>query len=346
MVVATSGCSTIRGFKWTKWSFAMRTCLLLLVFSAAAATPAWAVEIPVFVIAGQSNAVGAGTSYQTLMPSLKVVQPNVLYCGPQESAVRWTSLVPPTQVEQMNYPNDPEGGFGPELMVGKTISDALGGQLVAEAKYAVDGTNLFEQWNPNTKNSLYYSMLTRVNAALAALPQQQAGVTGKVAGFFWMQGESDANAARTTSQYEADLTDLITHVRSDFGDPNLPFIFGRITTVWANAANIRQAQANVAATVPHTFMLDTDALERLPSPYDGHFDNRGMLDLGIGFGNGYLAVTSLPEPGAFTLIQAGAIGGLFWRLATNRHPGCRHKIGMARFPAALPENRYGLLRRR
>jgi hypothetical protein len=237
-----------------------------------------------------------------------VVQPNVLYSGPQESVVQWTSLVPPTQVEQMNYPNDPQGGFGPELTVGKTISDARGGQLVAETKYAVDGTNLYEQWNPNNAGSLYFSMLARVNDALTKLAKQRPGTTGKVAGFFWMQGESDANAGRTTEQYQADLTDLIAHVRADFGDPDLPFIFGRITPLWANAENIRQAQANVAATVHHTFMFDTDALERLPFPNDGHYANQGMVDLGIGLGNGYLAITSTPEPGTLSVIWAGALG--------------------------------------
>jgi hypothetical protein len=287
------------------------------------------VEIPVFVIAGQSNAVGSGTSYQTLSSTLKVTQPNVLYCGPQESAIQWTSLVPPTQVSQMAYPNDPQGGFGPELMAGKTISDALGGKLVGEVKYAVGGTNLYQQWNPDIAGSYYYSMRARVKDALAALPNQQAGTTGKVAGFFWMQGESDANAARTTAQYEADLTDLIAHVRSDFADPKLPFVFGRITTIWANAENIRQAQANVAAKIPFTYMVDTDAFGRLPYPEDGHYDNQGMLDLGTAFGNAYLKVATVPEPTTMAM-GATVFAGLFGRWAM-RHESIRHRIQTLRW---------------
>jgi hypothetical protein len=285
----------------------MRTSVVSLLFLAAA-VPAKATEVPVFVIAGQSNAVGAGTSYQTLLSGWKTVQPNVLYSGPQESTVQWTLLTPPTQVEQMNYPNDPQGGFGPELTVGKTISDALGGQLVAETKYAVDGTNLYEQWNPNTQGSLYYAMSARVQEALEKLPVEQPGVTGRVAGFFWMQGESDALAGRTTEEYQADLTDLITHVRTDFGDPDLPFVFGRITSLWSNAESIRQAQANVAATVPYTYMFDTDSLGRLPDSNAGHYDNQGMIDLGIGFGNGYLATVAAPEPGTLAMVHVGAVG--------------------------------------
>lgn len=286
--------------------------------------------MPMFVIAGQSNAVGAGTSYQLLQPALKVVQPNVLYCGPQESAVQWSSLTPPTQVEQMNYPNDPQGGFGPELMVGKTISDASGGQRVAEVKYAADGTSLHVGWNPDRGGSLYYSMLARVSEALAALPNQQPGTTGKVAGFFWMQGETDASDGRTTAEYQADLTDLITHVRSNFKNDKLPFIFGRITPIWANADSIRQAQANVAATIPYTYMLDTDGFERLPYPNDGHYDNQGMLDLGRGLGNGYLRVTSVPEPSMMVLGTPIAVG-LFWRWSARR----RRRAIPLRSPAAM-----------
>lgn len=278
----------------------MRTCIFLLLSLTTAATPALGVEISVFVVAGQSNAVGAGTDYQTLSSSLKVVQPNVLYSGPQESAVGWAPLLPPTQLAQTDYGH----GFGPELMVGKTISDAWGGQLVAETKYAVNGTNLYSQWNPNNTGSLYYSMLARVNDALTKLPQQQPGKTGKVAGFFWMQGESDAIAGRTTAQYAADLTNLIAHVRTDFGDPNLPFVFGRITPIWGDGHSIRDAEALVAATVPHTYMVNTDGYERNPSDTI-HYSTQGMVDLGTGFGNGYLSI--VPEPGTLGLLVTAGL---------------------------------------
>lgn len=277
----------------------MKTCLFALTTLALLAAPLAGAEIPVFVVAGQSNATGAGTSYNTLSASLKVVQPNVLYSGPQESAVSWAALVPPTQFAQIE--SGDTQGFGPEITIGKTISDAWGGKLVGETKYTVNGTNLYSQWNPNTPGSLYYSMLARVNDALAKLPVQKPGNTGKVAGFFWMQGESDGIGGRTTAQYQADLTDLIAHVRADFNDPNLPFVFGRITTIWPNAAEIRQAEANVAATVHHTFMLDTDSLDRSGI----HYTSQGTVDMGIGFGNGYLSV--VPEPSATALLIAGAL---------------------------------------
>ena len=45
----------------------------------------------------------------------------------------------------------------------------------------------------------------------------------------WMQGESDANNSAYAAAYEANLTNLITAVRSDFSTPDMPFVVGRIT---------------------------------------------------------------------------------------------------------------------
>jgi hypothetical protein len=238
-------------------------------------------EIPVFVVAGQSNAVGAGTDAAALSDALKPAQPNVLFQG-QLYPIRWRQLEPPTHGTN---------SFGPELTVGKTISDALGGKQVAVVKFACSGTNLYDQWNPDAGTSLYCGMQKIVKEALETLPNQQSGTTGRIAGFFWMQGESDAWAGRTTEQYEHDLRNLIKHVRADFGDPSLPFVFGLIYPD-AGTASIRQAQRNVAASVPSTSLVDTDSCSRV----NVHFDTKGTVDLGIGFAKGYLSIASEASP--------------------------------------------------
>lgn len=81
------------------------------------------------------------------------------------------------------------------------------------------GTSM-DQWDPGKKemvgDSLYGSMLRRVQA-----------VGGKVAGVLWYQGESDASDA-AAPLYEEKFRRLIAAVRSDFGQPDLPFYYAQI----------------------------------------------------------------------------------------------------------------------
>lgn len=259
------------------------------------------------MFAGQSNAVGYATDTALLtggLASWDVTQPNVLYSGPQESPVNWQPLTPPSQSAQVASGS----GFGPELSTGETISNALGGEQVAEVKFAVNGTNLYSQWNPSTPGGLYSQMVAQVQTALADLPVQQPGVTGKVAGFFWMQGESDVG--RTTAQYQTDLTNFIAAVRAQFGDPNLPFIFGLINDAGPGTDLIRQAQENVAATVSNAILVDTDGYPRDTPGDDIHFNTQGTIDLGIGFGDAFLT-TVVPEPSSIVALIGLCGMGLF-----------------------------------
>jgi hypothetical protein len=172
-----------------------------------AVTPAGAV--PVFVFAGQSNAVGVDTLDELRADQL-APQPNVLFYGPNESGNTWGPLTPssisPNSVDGINRTG---GSYGPEISTGKTISKALGGALVAEVKLAVGATALFDTWNP-ARGELCHNMVARVNQSLADL-QTQRGLTGYVAGFFWMQGESDA----PRTDYAANLRNFIASVRRD-----------------------------------------------------------------------------------------------------------------------------------
>src|SRR5262245_20897388 len=178
--------------------------------------------VPVFVFAGQSNAVGVDTLDELRADQL-APQPNVLFYGPNESGNIWGPLTPsstsPNLIDGLNRAG---GSFGPEISTGKTISNVLGGALVAEVKLAVGATALFDRWNP-ASGDMYHNMVARVNQSIADL-QTQLGRAGYVAGFFWMQGESDAIALR--NDYAENLRNFIAAVRRDVNNPNLPFVFG------------------------------------------------------------------------------------------------------------------------
>ena len=120
------------------------------------------------------------------------------------------------------------------------------------------GTSM-EQWNPAKKgeggNSLYGSMLRQV---------QLAG--GKVKGVLWYQGESDAIGGEAWKVYPKVFADFIAAVRSDFGQPELPFYYvqiGRFVTGgdpkgW-NA--VQDAQRRLPERVPNTAVVSVIDLE-------------------------------------------------------------------------------------
>ena len=245
--------------------------------------------VPVFVFAGQSNAVGVDT-LDELRADRLTPQPNVLFYGPNESGNIWGPLTPssnsPNLIDGLNRTG---GSFGPEISTGKTISKALGGALVAEVKFAVGATALFDRWNP-AGGDLYHGMVARVNGSLADL-QTQLGRTGYVAGFFWMQGESDAIALRT--DYAANLKNFIASVRRDLNNPDLPFVFGQIIDFDPPVSTpLREQQQAVADdnTVTNKVFILTDDLCR----HDFiHFNGRAIYALGHRFGTGYLSIAGV-----------------------------------------------------
>ena len=245
--------------------------------------------VPVFVFAGQSNAVGVDTLDELRADQL-APQPNVLFYGPNEGGNIWGPLTPsstsPNLVDGLNRTG---GSFGPEISTGKTISTALGGALVAEVKFAVGATALFDRWNP-ASGDLYHRMVARVTRSLADL-QTQLGRTGYVAGFFWMQGESDAIALRT--DYAANLRNFIASVRRDFNNPNLPFVFGQIIDFDHPVSTpLREQQQAVADdnTVTNKAFILTDDL----CHHDFiHFNGRAIYALGHRFGTGYLSIAGV-----------------------------------------------------
>jgi hypothetical protein len=150
-------------------------------------------------------------------------------------------------------------------------------------KFARNGTSLHTDWNPDRRGALYDALLTRVRSAIRSLHDISGNV--KIAGFFWMQGEWDADTLTNAKAYRANLARLIARLRADLRVPSLPVVAGRIRDVrtvslWRPFSDVvRQAQMSVAVTDPRTYLVSTDGLPIDPrSPV--HFDTRGIVGLG------------------------------------------------------------------
>ncbi|MCC7360279.1 MAG: hypothetical protein IT317_12420 [Anaerolineales bacterium] len=273
--------------RWTRGATGLAVGGALLLaggpLPSAGAAPATPPPLPLLVFAGQSNMTGWITDVDDLSAEQQQTQAGVLFFGPNEKGSTWAALTPPTVYTNGLTLANPafHKGFGPEVSTGLQLLNFPGYGLVAEVKYAEPGTDLNFWWKPG--NATYNRMLTRVSAAKGALQGAYPDRTVYIAGFFWMQGESDAISTTLASQYQANLTNFIGQVRDDFGDASLPFVLGQILDGHHEAGVVRAAQAQVAASVPNVRLVTTDDLPH--ETQEGiHFTSAGIYGLGERFG--------------------------------------------------------------
>jgi hypothetical protein len=234
--------------------------------------------LKVFLLGGQSNMVGSGTDVGDLPPALRGPQDDVLFFyGGTSSPI---SLQPGSGSQ-----------YGPEITFGRAMADAFPGQSIALIKHAQGGTDLQNQWDPAT-GSVYANFRTVVADGLEALAR--AGHTNEIVGMLWTQGERDARLGYGAS-YEANLNEFIADVRARYG-ADLPFLLSQLSALQTNLPadgldQVRQAQANVAATDPNSHLVVTDSFGMRSDNL--HFSGAGQVALGQGFADAYLQSSAI-----------------------------------------------------
>lgn len=219
-----------------------------------------------WVLAGQSNMEGVGDLIDVQQPDPMVHSFNLEdHWGIAEEPVH--TLV--SAVDRVHWRNNAQGE--PERWTGERLQRyiqdrrkgaGLGlpfavemfkrtGIPVGLIPCAHGGTSM-EQWSPSLKDrdgdSLYGSMLRRVKVT-----------GGRVRGVLWYQGESDANPKAAPAFLER-FESFVKAVRSDFGDPDLPFYYVQIGR-HVNASNIsewnvvQEAQRKAESEIPHSGMV-------------------------------------------------------------------------------------------
>jgi lysophospholipase L1-like esterase len=259
-----------------------------------------------FLLAGQSNMAG----HETGLPSAPydATQPVHFWNAGNNG---WVNLKPGFGCTT--------GDIGPEVGFGYALHNSvLPDDEIYLVKWGVDSTTLAGPWNPNGSGAAYNTFKSRVQAAMASL----AGQSPEIAGMIWMQGESDANNTTYANAYAANLTNLITRVRSDFSTPDMPFVVGRITDLsvygFPGVTQVRTAQETVPGQVGHASWITTDDINMNPA-VPGHYSAAGQIELGIRFANEFATV---PEPATLTLIGMGlpALAVFGWRKRSRRFP--------------------------
>ena len=216
----------------------------------------------------------------------------------------------------------PEYGFG--LVAASQFSDP-----VLLIKIAWGGKSLAVDFRPpgavaargGAVGPFYTSMVARVNQVLADLPTYYPGYTGggyEISGFGWHQGFNDRINATYTAEYEANMTNLIKDLRTQFGVANLPVVIGE--TGMANAptgpGSLVEAQRNIADPLKHPEFAGTVITVKttqydygilLGTSSEGfHWNWSGESYFNIGESMGLAMMSLLPPPVILTPFESWA----------------------------------------
>lgn len=255
--------------------------------------------IDLILVAGQSNAVGYDAK-----PSALPLDPHdkeILFwwkCGdppPDEhdstSGGKWTHLQAqplgnpklPKQGRQYGNFAQKEGGFGPEIGLGRTLR-AKQDRRLAIVKAAFSGTGMRTDWNhadPGDAGACYRALVSETKAAITAAKEE--GLTLRLRALAWVQGESDANS-NDANNYEKALSEMIGALRKDLDAPELIALLA-VNTQFGGGKNqfmpkIVDAQKSVGSKLPRCAYVDTASATIANG---AHFDSAGTLDVGKRF---------------------------------------------------------------
>lgn len=226
----------------------------------------------IFLLIGQSNMAGVGpiTSLDTL-----TLQNVYLFNNKNE----W-ELAKNTETEGTNRYSSVKKASKQKLSPGYTfakkmafytgkqigiVSNARGGTTVSWWQKGYTGENDFD---------LYEEAIKRAKAALAATPGS------KIKGIIWHQGEGD-NSKTSGMYYLQRLTKLVSDLRTDLGDNNIPFIAGEVGK-WNNRGlGVNPKIALVRDSIPYADYVISDGLTSINlEKNDPHFDTYSQRVLG------------------------------------------------------------------
>ncbi len=231
--------------------------------------------IRVFIMAGQSNMSGTANPLVSELPAnILDSVPNIIIKVNGDVNYNWQALKPGLGATPHN--------FGPELTFGQDASAYFRGDKIAIIKFSVGGTTLNEDWRPPSSGGavgwLYTNFINDVTSALDTLTKNYLV---EIMGVCWMQGEYDALDKTKANNYQSNLGNFISDVRTQLNKSQLPFVVGMIdcSSSWKYNATVRQAEINVAKTTTAVSIFDTHSLGT-----DGvHYNTAGQIELGYFF---------------------------------------------------------------
>ena len=252
-------------------------------------------NINVYLIAGQSNAVGC-TSLKTLPEGFKgeIFDKVTMYHEGNFCPTYYGKLTKGVRLG-MGCNTD---FMGIEYGIAEVLQES--DEESALIRYGYGGSTLYLDWQPRTLWAEEPQFLCQYGFSYKVWAQtvfnglaklMQAGYAPEIKGLAWMQGESDADKTKEIADaYYENLRDLILSMRTELRLPTLPVAIGEIATKtslapWADI--VREAQARFAQDDPFAALVST---RDIPAGKDNlHFDAPEDLELGNRFGKALLS---------------------------------------------------------
>lgn len=232
-------------------------------------------EHDLYLLAGQSNMAGRGT----VETSDRVPVPGIMML---DRTMTWVPAVDPVHFDK------PSAGVGPGRAFAMAVHEVAGLRAIGLVPTAVGGSPI-SSWEPGafdaaTKTHPYDDAIARARVARHE---------GRFRAILWHQGEADATP-ELSALYADRLRTVITRLRTELGDPTLPFIIGQLgqfpRSGWSAAKErVDSAQRAVAASVPGVAFVSSDGLRHRGDSL--HFDSASARELGRRYAAAYLALS-------------------------------------------------------
>ncbi len=229
--------------------------------TAAEPSPAEKEKRHIYLLLGQSNMVGRGiVEGQDRSAHARVL----LFTASNH----WDLAVEPL------FGSGPRAGFGPGLVFGKWVAAKETNANIGLIPCAV-GATLLQRWERG--GDLYSNAVARARIAMR---------DGTLKGILWHQGEQDSILESDANSYHDRLVKMIADIRTDLGQPNLPFVVGQIgeflytrkkqQTPFAKTVN--DALARIPEEVPFTACVHSTGLTH--NGDEVHFNGKSQRELG------------------------------------------------------------------
>ena len=260
----------------------MRALVLLLLLGCVSEEPE--VSGRLYVIAGQSNAVGGVVTTNLADSSLATDYPAVQmyrqWGTGSDVPFAWETH---TWTDLAGRDPDPAGGnkfHGVELSLGRGLAAKYGSGRVYLMQFAVNGTSLNADWKvaatPQSGQST--NLYAQLVAAIAA---QESAIGARLEGIVWIQGNGDTNNSSAAAAYATNLKTFATSVRTELPGRDFRFVYDQLSQHQEGTyqSTVRAQQASLSLD-PGFTMLNTDSYKLT----DGdHYDSASFVDLGYAF---------------------------------------------------------------